>query len=86
MSYAFPPDIRQRVDSRLQDGAYANEDDVIRHAMDALEHVEQDKLLRWHERNRLAAEQSEKDLSRPLDDETVLARLRERLAKEGILG
>jgi hypothetical protein len=47
---------------------------------------EQDKLECWNDRNQLAAEQSRQGLSRPLDDERALARLRERLAKEGILG
>jgi hypothetical protein len=54
--------------------------------MDALDQIEQDKLLRWHKRNNLAAEQSGQGLSKPLDDEAVLARLRNRLAQEGILG
>jgi len=47
--------------------------------------VEQDRLTRWHERNRLAGQQSQQGLSRPLNDETVLARLRKRFADEGIL-
>jgi hypothetical protein len=54
--------------------------------MDALDQIEQDKLVRWNERNRLAIEQSEQGLSEPLDDEKVLARLRERLARDGIVG
>jgi Arc/MetJ-type ribon-helix-helix transcriptional regulator len=70
----------------LKNGLYADEDDILRDAMDALDQVEQDKLLRWHERNRLATEQSRQGLSKPLDDEAVLARLRERLAREGTLG
>jgi Arc/MetJ-type ribon-helix-helix transcriptional regulator len=86
MPYEFPTDIRDRLKARLDDGVYQNEDDVIRDAMDALDQIEQDKLTRWNERNRLALEQSEQGLSRPLDDERILARLRERLAKEGILG
>jgi hypothetical protein len=52
------------------------------------EQIEQEKLTRWNERNRLAIEQSEKGLSRPLDDERVLARLREavfaRMARRGL--
>ena len=85
MAYEFPSDIRERVKARLQDGVYRSEDDVIREAMDALDQVEQDKLARWNERNQLAVQQSEQGLSKPLDDERVLGRLRERLAKEGIL-
>ena len=86
MAYEFPTDIRERLKARLEDGVYQSEDDVIRDAMDALDQIEQDKLTQWNERNRLAIEQSEQGLSKPLDDERVLARLRERLAKEGILG
>lgn len=61
-------------------GNYSTEDDVLRDAMEALEAVEQEKLARWNERNRLSTEQSVQGLSRPLDDEAILARLRERLA------
>jgi Arc/MetJ-type ribon-helix-helix transcriptional regulator len=70
----------------LKNGLYVDEDDVLRDAMDALDQIEHDKLLRWHERNNLAAEQSRQGLSKALDEEAVLARLRERLAQEGILG
>jgi Arc/MetJ-type ribon-helix-helix transcriptional regulator len=86
MQYQFPSDIRDRLRDRLKNGLYTDEDDVLRDAMDALDQIEQDKLLRWHERNSLAAEQSKQGLSKPLDDEAVLARLRERLARKGILG
>jgi Arc/MetJ-type ribon-helix-helix transcriptional regulator len=86
MPYEFPIDIRDRLQARLQEGLYQSEDDVIRHAMDALDQVEYDKLTRWTERNRLASEQSEQRVSQPLDDDKVLSRLRERLADEGILG
>ena len=86
MTYEFPTDIQERLNARLNgDGVYQSEDDVIRDAMDALDQIEQDKLARWNERNRLATVQSNRGLSKPLDDETVLARLRDRLAKEGIL-
>jgi Arc/MetJ-type ribon-helix-helix transcriptional regulator len=86
MAYEFPTDIRERLKARLEEGVYQSEDDVIRDAMDAFDQLEQDKLTRWNERNRLAIAQSEQGLSKPLDGERVLARLRERLAKEGILG
>ena len=85
MAYEFPTDIRDRLKARLDDGVYRSEDDVIRHAMDALDQIEQDKLTRWHERNWLATEQSKQGLSKPLDDQKVLCRLRERLVTEGIL-
>lgn len=85
MAYEFPTDIRDRLKARLDDGVYQSEDDVIRDAMDALDQMEREKLTRWSEHNQLAMEQSKQGLSKPLDDEKVLARLRERLAKEGIL-
>jgi Arc/MetJ-type ribon-helix-helix transcriptional regulator len=85
MAHEFPTDIQERLKSRLDGGAYQNEDDVIRDAMDALDQLEQDKLTRWNDRNQLATEQSAHGLSKPLDERKVLARLRERLAKEGIL-
>jgi Arc/MetJ-type ribon-helix-helix transcriptional regulator len=86
MSYEFPNDIRDRINAWLVGGACQSEDDVIRQAMDALDRVELDKRTRWQERNQLASEQSAQGLSKPLDDQEVLARLRERLLKEGILG
>lgn len=85
MSYQFPSDIQTRLDAFMQGGAFQSEDDVIRGAIDALEQIEAEKLKRWHERNRLAEEQAAKGLARPLDEERVLSRLRERLAKDGIV-
>ena len=85
MSYQFPPDIEERLKARMSDGRYQSEDDVLREAMNALDQLEQDKLIRWEERNRLSTRQSEQGLSKPLDDEAVLGRLRERLVKEGIV-
>jgi Arc/MetJ-type ribon-helix-helix transcriptional regulator len=84
MGYQLPPDLDYRVQAYLADGGYQNEDEVLRTALDALVEREQEKLRRWDERNRLAIEQSARGLSKPLDDEAVIARLRARLAKEGI--
>jgi Arc/MetJ-type ribon-helix-helix transcriptional regulator len=85
MNYQFPADIQERLRARMDDGTYADEDDIIRRAIDALDQLEQEKLIRWHERNQLSQEQSQQGLSKPLDDEKVLARMRERLAAEGIV-
>lgn len=85
MAYEFPPDVDRLIKSRLASGDYTSEDDVLRDAMGALEQLEQDRLACWEQRNQLAMEQSASGLSRPLDDNQVLVRLRERLAKEGIL-
>jgi len=86
MAYQLPPDIDQRVKAHLMGGVYQSEEEVLRDAMDALESQEQAKLRRWHERNAIAIEQSRQGLSKPLDDEAVLARLRKRLEAEGIIG
>ena len=85
MAYEFPTDIRERLQARIGNGSYCSEDDVIRDAMDALDEMELDKIARWNERNQLAISQSEQGLSAPLEDEEVLARLRARLAQEGIV-
>lgn len=84
MLYQFPTDINQRLEACLLTGAYRNEDEVLRAALDALEQHERDKLQRWNECNAIATEQSRQGMSHPLDDEAVLTRLRERLALEGI--
>jgi Arc/MetJ-type ribon-helix-helix transcriptional regulator len=86
MSYEFPTDIQNRLQARLVDGVYQNEDDVIRDAMDALDQAEVDRITRWNDRNELAVQQSKQGLSARLDDAKVLSRLRERLAQEGIVG
>ena len=85
MNYQLPPDIEERLKARMSDSRYQCEDDVLREAMDALDQLDQEKLLRWHERNRIATRQSQQGLSKPLDDKVLLNRLRERLAKEGII-
>ncbi len=85
MIYHIPPDIEERLKGRMSKGGHQTTDDVLREAMDALDQVEQDKLIHWNERNQIAVHQSQSGLSKPLDDDAVLARLRDRLAKEGIV-
>lgn len=84
MAERFSADIEQVIRDRLESGAYPSEDELFRGALAALELLEQDRVARWESRNRLALEQSAAGLSRPIDDEKVLTRLRERLAREGI--
>jgi Arc/MetJ-type ribon-helix-helix transcriptional regulator len=84
MTYQFPSDVEQLIKQRMALGIYASEDEVLRDALGALEQREQERIVRWDERNRLAVEQSKQGLSRALDDDQVLARLRDRLANEGI--
>jgi Arc/MetJ-type ribon-helix-helix transcriptional regulator len=85
MNLQLPPDINVRVQAYLGSGAFSSEEDVLRTALDALEERDEEKLRRWHEGNRIAMEQSRLGLSKPLDDEAVLQRLRARLAQEGIV-
>ena len=81
MSYQLPPDLDHRVQAYVAAGGFQNEDEVLRAALDVLEERELEKLRRWHDGNRIATEQSKQGLSKPLDDEAVLARLRARLNK-----
>jgi Arc/MetJ-type ribon-helix-helix transcriptional regulator len=85
MIQPLPPDIEERLKARMSEGRYANEAEVLREAMDALDRLEEDKLVRWHDRNQLAIEQSQQGKSSSLNDRTVLDRLRKRLAEEGIV-
>ena len=85
MAYQFPPDVEELIKRHMESGAYSSEDEILRDAIAALDQLELDKIARWHERNQLASEQSTQGLSKPLDDVKLLARLRERLAEEGIL-
>ncbi|MGD9635154.1 MAG: hypothetical protein AB7G28_07490 [Pirellulales bacterium] len=83
MHYPFPPDLQQRVQARLADGTYESEDDLLRHAMSALEELDREKLRLFEEGNRVAQEQSRLGLSRPLDLSALLERVEARIAAEG---
>jgi Arc/MetJ-type ribon-helix-helix transcriptional regulator len=83
MSLQLPHDLQTRVELQLSNGSYQNEEEVLRGALDALER-DQTKSRRWHERNELAIEQSRQGMSKLIDDEAVLERLRQRAVKEGI--
>jgi len=85
MLHPLPPDIEERLKARMSEGQYASEAELLRDAMDALDRLEEDRLLRWHDRNRLAIEQSQQGKSKPLNDSDVLDRLRKRLLAEGIV-
>jgi Arc/MetJ-type ribon-helix-helix transcriptional regulator len=84
MSYQLPSDISDRLQACIATGVYRSEDEVLRDALDALEQRHEKKLRLWQDGNAIALEQSRQGLSRPLDDRAVLARLRDRLAAEGI--
>lgn len=82
----LPPDISERLQAWVVAGGYQSEEEALREALDALDERDQEKRRRWHDGNALAIEQSRQGLSKPLDDEAVLARLRARLATDGITG
>ena len=42
MPYDFPSDIAQRVGRQIASGLYSDEDDLLRDAIDALEHQQRD--------------------------------------------
>ncbi len=84
MAYQLPPDLEQIVLSRVDSGDYQNEEEVLRTAIQLLDQREEDLLKNWQQQNQVAIEQSQQGLSKPLDDDAVLGRLRSRLAKEGI--
>jgi hypothetical protein len=50
-------------------------------AIDDSNDLEREKLHRWHERNRIAMEQSRLALSKPLDLAAVLKRVEQRVAE-----
>jgi Arc/MetJ-type ribon-helix-helix transcriptional regulator len=80
----LPPDISERLQAWVVAGGYRSEEEALRQALDALDERDQETRRRWHDGNALAIEQSRQGLSKPLDDEAVLARLRARLAADGI--
>lgn len=85
MTSQLPIDVYQRVIARINQGQYGCEAEVLRDAMDALDRLEEEKLLHWNERNALAEQQSENGLAKPLDKQAVISRIRNRLAEEGII-
>jgi len=83
MHYQFPPDLHERVQSRLSDGTYQSEDDLLRDAMNALDDLDREKLRLFQEGNRVALEQSRLGMSKPLDLNALLQRVEARVAAEG---
>ncbi len=80
--YRLPPDIDKRVKARIAGGSYTSEEQVLREAMNALDHLEREKLRRWQEQNRIAVEQSERGISKPLNLGAVLDRVERRIVGE----
>jgi Arc/MetJ-type ribon-helix-helix transcriptional regulator len=85
VAYQVPDDVEHLIKQRTALGAYSSEYDVQRDPFESLERPEQERSARWDKQNHLTIKQSSQGLSRPLDDQQVVARLRARLTKEGIL-
>lgn len=55
MQYAFPPDVQQLITDQMASGHYANEDDVLRNALRALQEIADDAVAvqaaidDWHD-------------------------------------
>ena len=84
MTFQLPPDIHKNIQAHIASGDYQNEEDVLRTAMHLLGQREEDVLKKWDEKNQIAIEQSQQGLSKPLNDQAVLGRMRSRLARKGI--
>jgi Arc/MetJ-type ribon-helix-helix transcriptional regulator len=83
MHYQLPPDLEERVQARLANGAYQSADDLLRDAMNALDELDREKLRLFQEGNRIAMEQSRLGLSSPIALSDVLAEVEQRIAAEG---
>jgi Arc/MetJ-type ribon-helix-helix transcriptional regulator len=82
MSYQLPQDLDQRVKAQMLSSGMRSEDDVLRAALDALEQLEDIKSRRWKAGNELALQQSLEGLSKPLDVDSLLARVEERATRQ----
>jgi len=53
MLYQLPPDIQQRLQIRIQNGTDSSQDDILRHALDALD---------WQDEERIAIQEGIDDM------------------------
>jgi len=83
MSYAFPPDITERIQAQISKGQFETEDEVIREAIDALEKRQQG-LGQLQEMIRVADEDIADGRVAPFDADATKRAVRERLAKESV--
>lgn len=81
MVYQLPIDIELRIMQCIGHGGYQSQEEVLREAMDALDARDRSRLHRWNERNKLAMEQSQQGLSKPLDLDALLDRVAKRLSE-----
>lgn len=80
MSYQFPPDLGRLVHERLASGNYASEDEILLHAMRALEEIERRGFQLKYELSR-RIENAGTSQSQPLNREAFKVVARERLGR-----
>jgi Arc/MetJ-type ribon-helix-helix transcriptional regulator len=82
MSYAFPSKLQQLIQDELATGNYANEDDVLLHAMRALREREESlKLWRSEIQNRIDSLDCREGID--LEDEQALRALVDDVKSQG---
>jgi Arc/MetJ-type ribon-helix-helix transcriptional regulator len=75
MNYQFPPELAEKVRRRMESGRYDSEDQLIGHALEALDKLdEQFEVLRTELAVRV--DQADRGLAEPLDLEAFLERMR----------
>ncbi|MCE9557000.1 MAG: hypothetical protein K8T91_26945 [Planctomycetes bacterium] len=79
MVYRFPPDVEQQIKERLASGRYANEDDVLREALEALKLS--DELSHFRLRIAESRAQADRGEKGPLDVDAVMGRVKRRLSE-----
>lgn len=83
MAYQVPPDIEQRILAQIRSGEFGTEADVLREALNALEH-RQNGLRQLQEMVREADEDIAHGRVGPFDPEQTKQAVRARLREEGI--
>jgi Arc/MetJ-type ribon-helix-helix transcriptional regulator len=84
MPLLVPADIQERVEAQLATGAFQSEDEVLREAMDTLEH-RQRSLAKLQAMVREAEESIAAGRLGVFDREAIKRDVRERLEKQGIV-
>ncbi len=83
MDSSLPSDIQQRIDAQIAGGAFANEAEVLREAMDALER-RQDGLQQLRQMVAVAEEDVAAGRIGAFDGDDIKREIRERLSRRGI--
>lgn len=81
MPYAFPQDLADEINAHLATGRYANEEDLIRDALEALRKSEE--LERFRDSVTQSREQADRGEAGPLDIGSVMEQVSKRLSSTG---